>query len=863
VETHIGRDRRTRRAIGTATLLLLLTLVGASASSARAAPPTPSDCGAAAALVKQGLPQRALELAVGCVKEAALARTETQTAVSLATKAEEELLAGKVDSAGDYATAALAHDKENAEAAAVLTDVAAAEPTIARLQHEWNAFVDEQLSPLGGLLLVVLTVPLLLLVVARLTALAVREWPDADDLPNDRLRGAVLRAGIALMLAAAVLASLAVADAATPPTSRLMTWTVFGTTMIGSVAAVLAARRADQRKLDGSSALLLLATLTGGLALVGLAVRLLWGDNQPPAVELASVIGLAALAATLSVWLTSWWLATRIRLNVTGPKDAAEIGTVVALLSELGAEAPKGLEVPRGADVTALDGAFSTLPDNPVLKVLKDLVRSLSGVTPWTATIEGDSSARVVTVVRNGRSAGSAIIDPMVLGLVAESPPTPAAASSEAASGDSDATPDGTPDDPTLRMAAAFVLVTMASSHRSIRRGLAGTSSWKSLGYHYIGTTLPQTGRDVSRSGELLGRALSDDPGNLAAALAFRHTQQRGTDDLSTLRDYESFLVHYRRRLVGLEGELDIDALALRAEYTRALTLVNAAYAQHNLEVTVLPSQDDYRVTAKTALKEFSVTVEPDPADTDGISAFKAQYRDDIKGSLRLMGLPRSTADAEGPTGIYGIYNEACTFASRNDLMWSGAPGLGYDVDDLQAVRLLQHVAFAGKLKDWAEHDPQLTAFKLRPAYRTAFLSPPRTNWFELTTVEPLADRLKAMGYGTPRVVARATVGKLCVDTYAPLAACAAVRELACLHEGLTQRSVALSTWSIEILDALDRRGMARLALLASLTKTERAALATDVANTVVRACRPAADTDATAETGRATHVRAWLRRPY
>lgn len=92
-------------------------------------------------------------------------------------------------------------------------------------------------------------------------------------------------------------------------------------------------------------------------------------------------------------------------------EQRAEAALVAALLYERGAEKPRGLEVPRGVDTTALAGALTDLPDNVIGKIIRYLVDTVTGTTPWVAHVEGDADRRTVSISRNGRPVGSAVID--------------------------------------------------------------------------------------------------------------------------------------------------------------------------------------------------------------------------------------------------------------------------------------------------------------------------------------------------------------------------------------------------------------------------------------------------------------------
>jgi len=531
--------------------------------------PTVDDasCVAAVLLVRDGFPRRALALvetasqpatAPPCASVVADAQAAAQVA-SLKAQAAAELAEGEEwDKVTEAAAAALELDRDYAAAAELQVQaqkaIAAGEAdeagatekaksSVEQLVDQWKVLLKKQLTPLGSLLLPLVGMLLLLVILARLVVLVVREWPEPESPPTgsrerDLFRPLILVGGVVSVAGASFVASVALSDTYSAPVSRPMVGWAVVVAFLASAPVVAAAlqmkaqreappeaqreaqpeappqappeeprkARAEdtmprQPKVAGVVAVGVAAV---GLALLGALVRGLEGTDVTREAELAWALGLAGLLAVQGVWLLAWWLATRIRLDVKASSEA-EIGTLAALLSELGAEKPKGLEVPRGADVTALDGALAALPDNPVLKVLKDILRSISGVTPWTATIEGDAKARVVTVVRNGRTVGSAIIDPQRMRLVPSTDASGDGGSEAATTASSTTSSETDAPDHTLKMAAAFVLMTMAEAHPVIRRGLAGAVTWTSLGYHYVATTFPPGDAEAQR---LLARAL-------------------------------------------------------------------------------------------------------------------------------------------------------------------------------------------------------------------------------------------------------------------------------------------------------------------------------------------------------------------
>ena len=701
------------------------------------------------------------------------------------------------------------------------------------------------------------------------------EGPDPSRgavLPRQVFREYILTAGLVSVGGASLLASVVTADAASHPLSPALTAVTLVVTAVAAGWGGWTASHSWQRpkpetepptrpegatesaftrgvnrllRRGGNSgqdrqgqrrwarttrkAVLRLSAGAGVLAVVVLVARLAAGnDVSDRTAPLASLV-LAAVLAIQGVWLLAWWLATRIRLDVKGPTGAAEVGTVAAVLYELGAEKPQGLEVPRGADVTALDGALGSLPDNPVLKVLKDIIRSISGVTPWTATIEGDATARVVTVVRNGRTLGSAILDPQRLGIedqgssTADKAPSTDKATAAASSTSKAASPVTA--DRTLQMAAAFVLATMAKEHPVIARGLAGCTSWKSVGYQYIGSTirvLPSETAARDQKLALLGRALDEDGGNRAARLAFRHAVDRDATDCQTLDRYATFLVDFSTDLDNHEDEFETAALRLRAVYTRAIVLVNAVYAHGEDGHTTDAGEpcglrrEDLTEQAQLALSRLLelVEVKPGASSADPLAEFKRQFEDDVQGTLLLA---RLTPDAPTPNSPIGMYNLGCALASRHDVEWppsKPAPTLTDDrtvakttreADDLTALTWLQFASQDPQTKEWMADDPQLAKFRTRRTYRNNFLTKPRDDFFTLSTVTPFASQLKTSGYGDVSLLATAEPRSLGVDLSAAPGVCAQLVELARLHRGLSAFDASLESQPLaRLLQALE-----------------------------------------------------------
>jgi hypothetical protein len=833
--------------------------------------PTVDDasCVAAVLLVRDGFPRRALALvetasqpatAPPCASVVADAQAAAQVA-SLKAQAAAELAEGEEwDKVTEAAAAALELDRDNAAAAELQVQaqkaIAAGEAdeagatekaksSVEQLVDQWKVLLKKQLTPLGSLLLPLVGMLLLLVILARLVVLVVREWPEPESPPTgsrerDLFRPLILVGGVVSVAGASFVASVALSDTYSAPVSRPMVGWAVVVAFLASAPVVAAAlqmkaqreappeaqreaqpeappqappeeprkARAEdtmprQPKVAGVVAVGVAAV---GLALLGALVRGLEGTDVTREAELAWALGLAGLLAVQGVWLLAWWLATRIRLDVKASSEA-EIGTLAALLSELGAEKPKGLEVPRGADVTALDGALAALPDNPVLKVLKDILRSISGVTPWTATIEGDAKARVVTVVRNGRTVGSAIIDPQRMRLVPSTDASGDGGSEAATTASSTTSSETDAPDHTLKMAAAFVLMTMAEAHPVIRRGLAGAVTWTSLGYHYVATTFPPGDAEAQR---LLARALDEDPENRAARLAFRHAVDRESVDCDSLSRYATFLESFVADLNEKSSMFDIETLKLRATYTRAIIEVNAIYAHENGkhgadEGTCSFNLAAHRGAARAALESLDTLTRR--AVHDPLRAFKSQFSDDVAGLRLLVGLDAGDPKPNSPTGMYNL---GCTYASRGDVDWplaAAAPAAQPSdriPDDELARGWLDLACQDPRKKEWLTKDPQLEGFRKRVTYRTGYLADPRTDFFTLSTVKPLAKPLRSAGFGDVSLIAQANPVALGSLLPADPTVSAQLVELAQLRLGLGQFTPVRSQPDPAVVDPLE-----------------------------------------------------------
>ncbi len=214
----------------------------------------------------------------------------------------------------------------------------------------------------------------------------------------------------------------------------------------------------------------------------------------------------------------------------------------------------------RGTDISALSGsALSELPQGAFVKAVVSLAQGVVGSVPWRVTVEEqDADHLAVVVTRNGRAAGSAALDRAGLLRVDAADPTSAATAAQV---------------DLYRAAAAVVLLTLARHHAGFD-GLCGATSWRSLALQYVAQSDLAAAPD--REQELLARAVDVDPRNDLAQVALAHAEGRHHTLREDLDAYGRWLDGFVARTAGRSG---YRALRLRAQYSRAVTTVNACFA--------------------------------------------------------------------------------------------------------------------------------------------------------------------------------------------------------------------------------------------------------------------------------------------
>lgn len=523
----------------------------------------------------------------------------------------------------------------------------------------------------------------------------------------------------------------------------------------------------------------------------------------------------AAGAAALGATVLAVGMATRLRLTIeafgsAGTADAALTGRVIALLAELGAEAPRGIEMPRGADADALAGsALSALPEGRWAKVAVALARSVFAVTPWRVTVNAQADgALAVTMTRNGRAAGSAVVSAHLLRL-----PDDDAGRKAAKECDLD------------RFAAAFVLVTLARAHWGFR-GLGGATDWRSLGLHAIATT--DLAGDDAHATRLLAAAVEQDRGNWLAQVALRYQLWREATKEGDLGRYLTWLG------AAAEATRDHPTIRLRVLTTRALVAVNHLYAKPG-EVSaagvlgLAPAIRDLVDEAHGHLGRVRRTPARALAEQVQPTAYALVA---MLGGAGLGGMDAAVTDlrVDGwgePSTLHGEYTLACTYATLADL---GLAGMAE-----RAVAKLRLARVDSRVAAWVEKDPQLAGLRASDTYRRA-LAAPRTDLLAVPPFAAHADRLRALGLDDVRC-GLAAVDPLWLAAVAPMAEPTArmLVQVAQLARGLVDEPLA--TYRAEIVAALAGDDRACLDALGAQARSQRADLADRAARTVIARC--------------------------
>jgi hypothetical protein len=605
------------------------------------------------------------------------------------------------------------------------------------------------------------------------------------------------------------------------------------------------------------------AALVAGIVLAlatSLSVALWLPDIGPRSVQWWMIL-LTVVAGLASALLMGLWLGSRLRLTidataVDGSKSPAAAAHVAARVGDLGGSTPGGLELARGTDTSALLGsALTDVPEGKLAQLAVRILQGALGTSPWRANVDQFNATTVsVVVTRNGRQAGSAVIDSGL--LLAEA-------------GLTGIDPDTDQID-MHRFVAAGVVATLARYHPREFAGLCGASDWRSLGLYYLGSTRYDSPDYYAAQRRAFARAVELDRQNWLAQLGFRRAVDRRSTDADVLARYRRWLL----RLLcpgGVLSQAGYEALRLRALYTCLSLSINSMFARETDPTTtgqvaasagdaVSDALDLFRAIELVGLSSSNRRIAQDLAVTAASLALTALERadtsDDVAaGELRrrvgpylrhvngaaggpgatTTGATRERLDPATALSTKALYNTGCYYGSRPHL------------DEARALRCLRLAVEDDRFRRWALDDPQLAELRQRPTFWDALGYLPRTEFLELATVAPFGARLRGAGLVTAREIARRSVDALVEQTGARPAEAAAVRRLAFLR---TEAPGPVSGLSTEVLHELVARGCASRGALRRLG-ADRPALAEQVVTALGRRVYVSPTT--------ATALRTWL----
>jgi hypothetical protein len=663
-----------------------------------------------------------------------------------------------------------------------------------RIGEDYSSFISTYVAPLADLAAGFLIVAVAVLLAVRVAPVLIRTWPRLDE-PGTR--AAVLASGVILTALAAYLLTAGVADALDGPATAGT-----GAALVGAVASLVLAGwlwqqcSADARAAGSPPGAWFLSLRRPVLVATALAVvgALIAGllDGAGGATASVALGGLCALAAILLLGL---WLATRLRLAISvkksdGGDDPAAAALITALLGDLGASPPRGLEVPTGADATELSDALAAIPGAGSLATkVGTFLTGLLGATPWRAELAAvDGSCLAVRMSRSGHSVGSTVIRP---------------------SDGRDPTGGATPASDLHRLAAAFLLTTLDAHHGPFP-GLVGATSWRSLGLHYIATT--DLSRDQPPHTGALARAAAIDPRSGLAAIAWRHALWRRS---ASTRDLDEYLAWLETFQLMHAGDPALAAVVLRTAYTRSAVALNRSFLPGDA-----PSPAQY-LQARADLDDVLGRIES-VRDLGWLHAqIEAAAACLPPGPNGLFGPPSGTLEATTPTAAYNL---GCWWASCTE------------PDNARAAVLLERATTLPSLKQAVPRDPQLKAFLGSPEYRATFLPTPRTDFFELAPVVPYARVLSTLAYTSPESLALAGSDPNLLSVLG-VGGRSRVTGLAQLSVALAD-DPALAPVATEVLHELVGRRLLTPADLEAVPQQERQALSETVFTAIYQRCQ-------------------------
>lgn len=516
--------------------------------------------------------------------------------------------------------------------------------------------------------------------------------------------------------------------------------------------------------------------------------------SQPAVFSMGLLLAFWLATAAAGSMMFAYFLASRLRVSVVirdkaGKVDDAAVDKAVAYMTELGGSPPRGMQVPRGADVTALSGdVLVDAPTNKILAALKKIVQSALLFVPWNVTIDETVDDQIsVVVARNGWVNNAATFSTKSLGLP----------DSEAAppKGGEVSTAVSPPGDRRQKVAAAVVIATLATKHRGFE-GLCGATHWRSIGLHYIATT--ELDQQPDEAVALLAQALNADPFNLPAQLASQYYRYKKSDTEAELLTFTNWLrariddfprpndrVHdghedtYSRRLLNylLSRTNDRVHEGHKVTFRRRLLnylfpftngrvhdghegiyrrlLLNYVLAMLNLH-SVLKSAgkeltDDQKKETLDSAKVLTDSLAKRIPETDVMSQAMRQVAAIAQQAVQeIISSPAAGSPPKPPEHWMKVensplapniaYNLACYLASHTSPAAEPNP----------VQRPLTVACEDDRLRSWAKEDPVLADFRGQDWFQKLVGASPRTTFLEIEPFKEHKTKIEAIGATKP-----------------------------------------------------------------------------------------------------------------
>lgn len=568
-----------------------------------------------------------------------------------------------------------------------------------------------------------------------------------------------------------------------------------------------------------------------GLILGGSAAIVLFAGG-PGVVWLLAVAGLLVIVAGI-VGL-SRGLATGRGLSVEVRDEAgrpAEIHTrnVMVLLTTLAGSRPRGLHFAIGSDVDSLSGStLSGVAPGRVAAMLQAAGRFVTGSTPWRLSVDAtDRDNLAVSVARHGRELHAAVINRSDLGL--------SAAGSDRQAADLD------------KFVAAFALIALASSYPDVA-GLAGTTSWRSLGLHFVASTELRADDDDPRAIAILGHAVDLDPGNHPAGLMLQYRRNRYVTEFDALRRYADWLSAEAAHLEAEHSPTRHADFALH--YQRVLlnyvvTVVNlVAIGGHGPDPTTGPDASRARDRALQLVRLIDARTgekEGEPSGGRGelhlleqkMRLVAATGYVALGGSSDLLEIGSRLAEAAISASPWVRYDLGCMHYAQSEEQTN--PERRKELEEL-ALEHLRYAMIAPRPRSFIWKDPMLARLHADPRFQEVARSP-RPDFWDLEPLRPYRRQFAVLGITSPLRLSSFPGGTAELSDYLGAGrlqtlALLGISELANRTEVLSLLPWAeelLSRYKVELVSEIIEEGILSSAELGNLSEQERDLLSTKV----------------------------------